>query len=177
MSLALLVLAPVLAAPPTPPEAENLYRAAKVGDWVEFTSTGASKVVMRQSVTAKTEDSLTLKLDQTVDSKTGEPFEQKIDLKGAFPPPTKPDADALYTMKTETLGTGKEGRTIGGKKYDCEWKKEKTTITPKGEGQPMTIVTTVWRCADVPLGGAVRIETESGGHKTVTELTGFGRGK
>ena len=172
MSLAFLVLA--LAAPP---ESENLYRAAKVGDWVEFTSTGASRVVMRQSVTAKTDEMLTLRMEQTVDGKAGPPFDQAIDLKGAFPPPAKPEADAPFTTTQESLGTGKEKRTIDGRTYECEWKQERTTFTPTGKGKPMSVVSTVWRCPDVPLGGAVRIESESNGVKTVTELTGFGRGK
>ena len=83
LSLAVFVLAPAIAAPPEP---ENLYRAAKLGDWVEYTIAGPQKVVSRQTVVAKTADKLTLKIEQSVDGKAGEASESVIDLKGPYPP-------------------------------------------------------------------------------------------
>ena len=147
------------------PEADNYFKTAKVGDWIEH-KTGT--VVMRHTVTTKTDDAVTIRIDQTVDGKKGEPIEQKIDLKGA-PPKSDPDT------KSEKVDSGKETLTVAGKKYECEWVKTKTTITR--DGKEMVFVSKGWACKDVPLGGAVRIEFEVNGVAGVTELTGFGRGK
>src|SRR5262245_35903568 len=98
MSLAFLVLAPVLAAPPTPPETDNMYRSAKVGDWIEYTVTGPVKVVSRQTVVARTADTLTLKTENIVDGKADKATESVIDLKGPYPPVTK-DPKPTYDIK------------------------------------------------------------------------------
>jgi hypothetical protein len=48
------------------PEAENYFKTAKVGDWIEH-KTGT--VVMRHTVSAKPDDAVTLRIDQTVDGR------------------------------------------------------------------------------------------------------------
>jgi acetyl esterase/lipase len=145
-------------------QADNYLKSAKVGDWIEH-KTGT--VVMRHTVTARTEDSVTLRIDQTVDGKKSEPIEQKFDLKA---PPPKPDPNT----KMEKVDSGKETLTVDGKKYECEWVKTKTTIT-MGE-KSMAFMSKGWVCKDLPLSGVVRIEFEAGGVTGLTELTGFGRG-
>jgi hypothetical protein len=156
-----LLLALALAAPP-----ENPYLTAKVGDWAEYKT---DVVVERHTVTARTDDSVTLRIDQTVQGKKGESKDVEIDLKVKVSP----------NPKTEKLDSGKETITVGGKKYDCEWVKRRFTVTVTVDGKDRTTVHTAkeWVCKDVPLGGTVRIEFESGGVSGVTELTGFGRGK
>ncbi len=157
-----------------PPEGENFYRAAKQGDWFE---TKANDVVSRTTAIKKTDDILTLRIDQTIDGKKSEPIEYVVDLNKPWPPPTKPNPD-VKTM-TEELGKGKETLEVAGKKYECEWKKTKTTISVTFEGKTTVTVTVIkgWTCPEVPLGGPVRTEIEGQGKPNVTELTGFGRGK
>jgi len=164
-----LLLAASIAADPT----ENMYRTAKTGDWIEWKT---NDVVMRQTVTAKTDATLTLRIEQTIDGKKGPPLDQFIDLKGPFPPVRKAEPKDETKTDVEELGTGKETLTVGGKTYDCTWAKRKTTITFKG-GITFVSVTKGWNCPDVPLGGAVRMETEIQGKTSVTEMTGSGRGK
>src|SRR5262249_49864662 len=178
MPLAVLMLGTTLAPvqPPARPAEENIYRAARVGDWVEYRTAEASPVVIRHTVTAKAADTLTLRIDQTIDGKAGPPIEQAVDLRGPWPPPEKPGKKPAMTTKVETLGSGQETLTVAGKRYECEWTRQRTTVTPE-QGPPIVIVTKVWWCKDVPLGGAVRSETETGGRTSVAELTGFGRGK
>lgn len=171
--LALVLAAGVLAADDKPAKVENPYRDAKVGDWVEWKS---GDVVVRHTVTARTEAKLTLRIDQTVGGKKGPPVEQVIDLKGPYPPAAAKDPEDETRTVVEKLGSGKETLTIGGTKYDCEWTKSRTTITFKG-GKEFVSVSTVWHCKDVPLGGAVRTESVVNGQTHVTELSGFERGQ
>jgi hypothetical protein len=173
MSLAFLVLAPVLAAPP---ETDNLYRSAKVGDWVEYTYSGPPKFVSRQTVTARTADKLTLKTEQIVEGKAGETTETVIDLTGPYPPAAT-DPRSAYTTKTELLETSKETRKVQGRSVECEVAKQRTTFKPIGKGKESVAVLKYWKSNDVPLGGLVRMETDVGSTKMVTELTAWGRGK
>lgn len=166
--LGLLALPPVSAIPwPAPPENPRLpYLTAKVGDWTEYKT---DVVVIRTTVTAKTDDSVTLLTEQTVQGKKGEPTVVKIDLTvKVWPDP-----------KIVKLGSGKGMITVGGKKYDCEWVKRRTTINVTIAGQDRTVVNVwkEWVCKDIPLGGTVLIEFETEGVTGVTELTGYGRGK
>jgi hypothetical protein len=174
MYVAFLALA--VAAPPTPPETDNLYRSAKVGDWVEYTYSGPPKFVSRQTVTARAADKLTLKTEQIVDGKAGETTETVIDLKGPYPPAAK-DPKPAYTTNTELLETSKETRKVRGRSLECEIVKRRTTMKPTGGGKESVAVLKYWTSNDVPLGGLVRMETDVGGTKMVTELTGWGRGK
>jgi preprotein translocase subunit YajC len=159
-------------------EGENFYRECKLGDWVETKGGVKKEVVSRNSVSAKTDDSLTLKIEQTIDGKSSPPIEYKVDLTIPFPPPMKPRTD--YTSKQEKLDSGKETLTINGKTYECEWVKTKTTIVTKFEEKETTHISTskVWSCKDVPLGFPVKVETEfEDGSKSGSEIVDYGRGK
>ncbi len=80
-----------------PPEGENFYRAAKQGDWFEIKT---NDVVMRQTAVKKDDDKLTLRIDQTVGAKKGEPIEYTVDLNKPWPPSSKPNPD-VETMTEE----------------------------------------------------------------------------
>lgn len=170
-----LLLISVVAAQEKKEANENMYREAKLGDWTEFKS---KDVLNKQTVIAKTDESLTIRIDQTVAGKASEPIEYKVDLKKPFPPPS--EADDAYSTKTEVLEKGKETLTVAGQKLECEWKKIKTTITTKSfvKDTDKVYLSKVWHCKEVPLGGSVKTESVlEDGTKVGAELSGFGRGK
>jgi hypothetical protein len=155
---------------------ENFYRDCKLGDWID--SKGSNGIAVKHTVTAKTKDELRITIEQSVNGKPSPPIEFTVDLRIAFPPPSKEKLD--FTRKEEKLDSGKETLTIGDKTYECEWDKVRHTIVTKFEGGETKHVSTakVWRCKDVPLGWPVRSETElEGGAKMVMELVGCGRGQ
>jgi hypothetical protein len=159
---------------------ENYYRDARVGDWVNYTTgTGAMASTIRHTVTAKTADEVTIKYEMAFGGMSQPPTEVKINLKEPFDPNKQNTPDVTTTV--EKQGSGKETLTIAGKKYDCEWEKNKMTHTQKAAaGTPAmstVVVTKTWTCKDVPLGGVVKTEMEMLGQTTVTELTGSGRGR
>src|SRR5262245_49651836 len=92
---------------------ENFYKTARQGDWIEWTG---GDVVMRHTVLTVKKDVLTLRIDQTVGGKKGDPIDQEINLTKPWPPPQKPDPDTK--TETEELGKGTETLTIAGKKYE-----------------------------------------------------------
>ncbi|MCE9531681.1 MAG: hypothetical protein K8T89_11250 [Planctomycetes bacterium] len=159
-------------------ESENFYRAARLGDWIEWKSgSEKSPVIMRHSVIAKSDKELTIRIDQNVDGKAAKAIEYKVDLVGPWPPVMPPNPDLV--TKREELGSGTETLTIGDKKYDCKWVKTKSTFISTFQKKETTTVTIskTWTCKDVPLGGSVRAETEINGKVHTTEISGFGRGK
>src|SRR5882757_2777415 len=101
MTTAVLLLASLVAA--EPPEGENVYRAAKVGDWTEYKT---KDTVMRQTAVAKTDDALTMRIDQTINGEKSTPHEFKVDLKKPYPPEASPNKDVVITR--EPLGSGTE---------------------------------------------------------------------
>jgi hypothetical protein len=158
--------------------AENPYRAAKVGDWASYTmSTGATTMTMKQTVTAKTADEVTLRTEQKFGDMAMPASEQKIKLKETFDP-AQPSQNDQVKSEVIKLGAGKETLTIAGKKYECEWSRTKVVSTTKTQPPiTTTMVMKTWTSKDVPLGGLVKSETEVNGMTTVMELTGSGRGK
>lgn len=179
MMSSLLLLTSLLTAADKPEP--NIYVEAKVGDWVEFKSINVAKetVLNKQTVIAKSDEDATIKLETSINGKASPPFEYKASLKPR--PDPKNDPTIMQDVKTETvkLDSGKETLTLGGKTYDCEWEKYKHTLTykVKGKDKKSETISKRWACKDVPLGGTVRVESESDGKSTVTELVGFGRGK
>ena len=176
--LSLCILAVSLAAPPADSEKINVYRTLNVGDWVEYKSQNHLKetVLSKQTVLSKTDKLVVLRVEQSINGKAGPAIEQKIDLTGKPDPASAPSDD----VKTETqkVESGTEKLTLGGKTYDCQWEKSKTTFTYKNPQIPKTeILTKRWWAKDVPFGGTVRIETTIGTITTATELSGFGSGK
>jgi hypothetical protein len=159
---------------------ENFYRDARVGDWISYKSgAGAMAVTFKQTVTAKTADEITIKYEQKFGDTDLPATETKINLKEPWDPDKQASLDV--TTEVQKLGSGKETLTVAGKRYECEWVKNKTThtskATPTAPAATTVIIMKTWTCKDVPLGGAVKTETELAGQTNVMELTGFGRGK
>lgn len=172
-----LILMASLVAGQVDDDSKAYYRALSVGDWVEYKSTNAFKeiVLSKQTVLAKTENEITMKIEQSINGKAGAPIETKINLKLPIDPSTL--AKDVKT-ETETLGSGKETIKVGDKTYDCEWERKKTTFTYKDPKIPKTeIISKRWSSKDLPFGGTVKVETTVGEITTVTELNGYGKSK
>lgn len=158
---------------------ENPYRSAKKGDWVSYkmtTSFGASKSdgTQKQMVTAKDDKSVTLKISMHVMGMDLPPLEQKIDLTKPFDP-SRPGVPGGANIEVQRLVSGKETLEIGGKKYECEWVKNKMTID--FNGMEIETETKVWTSKSAPLGGMVKMETKLAQGSTTMELTGSGTEK
>lgn len=164
--------------------ADNPYKSAKVGDWVEYTTTTETmgtkmQMVSKQTVIAKDDTSVTIRTEMTAMGQKMPPHEMKILFNQPYEPykmGARPDSDA----KATPLGEGNETITVGGKAYACHWIKMKVTATkPAATNGTMK----VWNAADVPAGGMVKMEMDNEiavGDKTmkttmVMELTGAGR--
>jgi hypothetical protein len=177
MSRRLFSLVLVLACVPMIARAdENPYRSAKKGDWATYktsTSFGAFKAdgTMKQVVTAKDDKSLTLKISITSMGMELPAQEHKIDLTKPFDP-SAAAVPGAGNAKVEKLGSGKETLEIGGKKYECEWVKNKMTID--ANGMKIETETKVWTSKSVPLGGLVKMESKLAQGSSTMELTGSG---
>jgi hypothetical protein len=164
--------------------ADNPYKYAKVGDWVEYTTTtevmgNKMQMVSKQTVIAKDDTSVTIRTEMTAMGKKMPPQEMKILFNQPYEP-YKMGARADTDAKATLIGEGNETITVGGKPYICHWMKMKVTATkPAATNGTMK----VWNTADVPAGGMVKMEMDNEmamGEKTMTttmvmELTGFGR--
>jgi hypothetical protein len=164
--------------------ADNPYKNAKVGDWVEYTMTTTAmghnmQMTSKQTVVAKDETSVTLRTEMTSMGHKMPPQEIKIPFNQPYEPyklGARPESDAKATL----IGEGNETITVGGKPYACHWVKMKVTST---KPQPSEGTMKVWNAADVPAGGMVKMEMDNemamGEQKMTTtmvwELTGFGR--
>jgi hypothetical protein len=130
---------------------------------------------MKQTVTAKSDKSVTLSTEVSVAGKDFPAKEVKVDL-------TKPfDITSMMNMgpkkvksKVEKDGDGKEKIAVGGKTYNTKWTKSKITTTIGG----MDIVSEVkiWTAKNVPMTGMVKMELKSDKANVTMELTGSGSG-
>jgi hypothetical protein len=163
---------------------ENPLKKSKVGDWVEYKTTTeimsqSIEGTMKMTITAKTEKEATLEV-KTIISVMGNEREmpaqkQKIDL-------TKPyDFSKLNSMgklpkggdaKVEKVGDGKEKITIGGKSYETNWTKMKTSN--KLGDNTIETETKVWMSKDAPLSGMVKMEMKSSFFNMTMQLSGSG---
>lgn len=161
--------------------ADNPYKNAKVGEWVETlmiseTMGRKSEMKTKQAVVAKDDVSVTLRTVVTMMGKEMPPQETKIMLNKSFNPYTQGDTNAKVT----TLGEGDETITVDGKSYKCHWTKVKVVAT-----KPASMESTfkVWSSKDVPLAGTVKMESETVmtmkeatmNTKMTMKLTGFGK--
>lgn len=158
---------------------ENFLRNARVGDWVSYKSSGPTPSTFKQTVIAKTADEITLRSEIKVGDMALPATEVKVNLREQFDPdkPSRPDVKTTI----EKLGTGKEALDVGDKRYECTWVKNRVTqVSGPTANAPATTSVSVakkWTSKDVPLSGMVKSEVEVAGQTTLTELTGFGRGK
>jgi hypothetical protein len=161
-------------------DAENPYKTAKVGDWVEYTSHTAGagfsmESKSKQTVMAKTDKEVTIKIESEMQGQKNSQ-EQKIDLTKKFDPnDMSTGMPGGMKPKVEKVKEGDEAVTIGGKKYDAHWVENKVTM--EMQGAKIESDTKSWISKDAPLGGLVKMEMNmSAGMKMTMELSGSGNG-
>jgi hypothetical protein len=167
-----LIALPLLSAPAVAQDKNHPFSKAKVGDWITYKiETAAGAMTMKQTVTAKDSDSVTLKIEMSAGGKPLHAAEQRVSLKEPFDP-SRMLQSAESKAPVVKLAEGNETLSLAGKKYPCSWVKSK--ITTQANGQNYETTSTMWVSKDVPLGGLVKAETETAGAKTLIELTGMG---
>ncbi|HYG73535.1 MAG TPA: hypothetical protein VEK08_00780 [Planctomycetota bacterium] len=156
-------------------EEENPLKKAKVGDWIEWTTSSkfggfAMEGGMKQTVKAKTDADVTLEIANKTPA--GDVKQEiKINLNEKYDP-RKQDPNAEF----KETGKGEETITVGGKSLKTTWTSYETTSN--AGGQKMTIKGKAWVSPEVPLGGLVKSENEIVGMgKQSLELKDFGTGK
>src|SRR5438105_14941960 len=122
------LLAAVLAAAATAPAAraaddDNPYKKAKVGDYVVYkmnTKLGDFAIAgtVTQTVTAKSDTEVTIKVTANVMGMDTPAQEQKIDLTKPFDPTKASNLPAGADVKVEKRQEGKEKGKVGGKEHD-----------------------------------------------------------
>jgi len=161
--------------------AENPLKNAKVGDWVEYVQAVNAngkpmEITMKQSVTAKDDASVTMKMEMSVGGRAIPGQEFKIDLTKEY----NPLSPRSGVAKPEIIEQGDEALSIGGKEYKCHWMSVKSSVDGQG-GQASKFEGKVWVCPDVPLGGMVKmegkVESSKGPMDFKKELSGSGRGQ
>ena len=163
--------------------ADNPFKNAKVGDWVEYATTTAAmghnmQMSTKQTVVAKDDTSVTVRNEATANGQKMPPNEVKIPFDKPYEPYKghSADSDATATL----IGEGSETITVGGKPYACHWVKMKVVATKPA---PTNGTVKVWSCSDVPAGSVVKMEMENEMKvekqtmttKMTMELKGFGR--
>lgn len=139
--------------------ADNPFKSAKVGDWVQTvttTETMGNKMEMntKQTVVARDDVSVTLRMEVSMMGRQMPPQESRIMLEQPYEPYTQPNTDAKATI----LGEGDETITVDGKSYKTHWTKVKVVATKPA---PMESTVKAWSSKDVPLSGMVKMESES----------------
>lgn len=172
--VALLLLAVPFAARTA--ETDNPYKNAKKGEWVSYkmsTQFGTQKIegTLKQTVTAKDEKSVTVKIAMKFMGMEFPPQEQKIDLTKPFNPASG-SIPGANNAKIEKLDSGKETVEVGGKKYECEWVKNKITVD--AGGMKIETETKTWTSKSAPLAGLVKMESKLPQGNTTMEITGSG---
>jgi hypothetical protein len=132
---------------------ENPYKKVKVGDFATYkmtTKVGGMSLegTVTQTVSAKTDKEVTLKVTGKVNGMDIPAQEQKIDLTKPYDP-TKttlpPGADA----KVEKVKDGTEKVKAAGKEYDCKWETYK--MKAKAGGQEIEAEAKAWMSKDLAL--------------------------
>src|SRR5262245_39695066 len=146
---------------------DNPYKAAKVGDWVEykysardFTAPRGAEAKIKMTVIAKDDKELTYEIGGWV---PGVVQKFKIDLTRPHDPIGLAALSNYHNfgtlkgkdVKAEKLGEGKEKRKVGGKEYDTRWTQMKYTIKftehPSLGERRYVILAKIWVSKDVPL--------------------------
>ena len=140
---------------------ENPFKNAKVGDFVKYKMVNdvagmKQEMGMTQTVTAKDETAVTLKIEMEAAGNKLPSQETKV----ALDQPYDPFKTGAPNAKVEKVGEGEEKVTVGGKEYACKWFQAKVAVTAP-TGQEVTGSSKVWICKDVPLGGLVKMESQN----------------
>jgi hypothetical protein len=144
---------------------ENPFRNAKVGDWASYnvtTSANGQKfnAAMKMEVTAKDDKNVTFKTSMNVNGMDLPGQETKVDLTKPFDPlAMQGQMPKDVESKVEKSGEGKEKIKVGGKEYETNWTKVKSSI--KAMGMEVNSEMKFWISKDVPVGGLVKMETSS----------------
>jgi len=145
-----LVLAPLAA---RAADDENPYKKAKVGDYADYkltVSVAGQNVegTITQTVSAKSDKEVTLKVTGKVNGMDVPAQEQKIDLTKPFDPTKIGQQPGGGDLKVEKGKDGKEKIKVAGKEYESTW----TTYTAKGKTNGLEIDSDikVWIAKDLP---------------------------
>lgn len=132
---------------------ENPYKKVKVGDFATYKMT--TKVAgmdlegtMTQSVSAKSDKEVTLKVTGKLNGMEIPAQEQKIDLTKPYDP-TKTALPPGTEAKVEKLKDGKEKVKAAGKDYECKW--ETFKLKAKANGMEFEAEMKAWMSKDLPL--------------------------
>jgi hypothetical protein len=154
MKLRLLACLLTLAAAPVAIAAdeENPYKKVKVGDYATYKLT--TKVAgmnldgtLTQSVTAKSDKEVTIKVAGKVNGMDIPGQELKIDLTKPYDP-TKAALPPGTEAKVEKLKDGSEKVKAGSKEYDCKWESYK--VKAKSGGQEFEAEAKAWMSKEMP---------------------------
>ena len=136
---------------------ENPFKKVKVGDYANYKMTNkiagmTLEGTMTQTISAKTDKEVTVKVTGKVNGMDIPAQEQKIDLTKPYDP-TKGGGANLPgggEIKAEKDKDGKEKVKVGGKEYDTTWTTYKVKI--KVMDQEITGEMKTWMSKDVPMG-------------------------
>jgi len=131
---------------------ENPYKKVKVGDYATYklsTKVGGMNLegTLTQSVTAKSDKEVTIKVTGKVNAMDIPGQELKIDLTKPYDP-TKAALPPGAEAKVEKLKDGTEKVKAGGKEYDTKWETYK--VKAKTGGQEFEAEAKAWMSKDMP---------------------------
>jgi uncharacterized protein YpmS len=132
---------------------ENPYKKAKVGDYATYKMTtkvaGTSlEGTITQTISAKSDKEVTLKVTGSLNGAEIPAQEQKIDLTKPFDP-TKSALPPGTEATVEKLKDGKEKIKAGGKEYETKWESYK--VKAKANGMEIEAEIKAWQSKDAPL--------------------------
>jgi hypothetical protein len=158
---------------------ENPYSTAKVGDFVAYKMTTSVmgkdiELTTKQTVTAKEEKEVRVKIATTFMGNALPGQETKIDLTKPYDP-----AAALGNKKGkfDKTGEGKEKIKVGGKEYETNWMSGKVVADVGVGGKKIESDVKFWFSKSVPLTGLVKMELKSNAANMVMELSESGNEK
>lgn len=162
---------------------DNPYKNAKVGDFATYKMTVKladkdTSGTVTQTIAAKTDKEVTVKVTGKLNGTDIPAQEQKIDITKPYDPSKSGALPPGAEVTVDKLKEGKEKVKVGDKTYETNWTTYK--VTAKVMGLAIEAKTKVWFSKDVPL-GMVKMETtaEVAGMKLETsmELTETGNKK
>ena len=161
---------------------EHPYKKAKVGDFAKYSLKAKfgglpfdGNVV--QTVTARTQQELTLKVTLFLGDAEVKGQEMKLDVSKPFDPSKGLNVPGAGDLKLEKLKDGKEKVTVDGKEYDAKWTTYKVSAAGKTNVKGDL---KVWVTKDLPI-GLLKLELNAKSGKNdlevKTELTEYGSKK